>query len=198
MAPADNAELNTDTNTAVTAATSSEDNAGSSNEVTTYTDDNANALEVDSTTDDKTDVDAKTEDKAESESEDKTTESTDDEEDDLTDDEAGKLDSKVKAKLSKKNREAANLRDRLGKESLRADRAEVALAIGLDADAATLLAGDTREAIEESAEKLLVLLGHKERVTPAGLPKEKSGKQHVSAPDSEVSLDDIGARMFKR
>lgn len=120
----------------------------------------------------------------------------DSDDDGLTDSELEALDSKVRSKLSKKNREAANLRERVKSETARADRAEVALALGLNADEASFLTGNTREELEEQGEKLLVMLGTKTRVTPTGLPKE-NGKV-TQGNDHEPSLDEIGSRMFKR
>lgn len=124
--------------------------------------------------------------------------SGDDEEDSLSDKELENLDAKVRAKISKKNREAANLRSRLSEESSRADRAEVALAAGLNAAAMKFLHGKTREELEANAEELLVMLGGAGKVTPPGVPVEK-GKPGVQPTTAVVDdLDSIGSRIYSK
>lgn len=126
--------------------------------------------------------------------------------DGLTEDELDALDSKVKRSLSKVRRENSNLRDRLKAETVRADRAEVALAAeGLPQDAIKFITGETREEMERSAEELLVLLGYSGTVTPPGLPVERGGNTYrgnngvpPSQAGNETDLDKIGSRIYRR
>lgn len=120
------------------------------------------------------------------------------------------LDPKVRKALNKANREAKNLRTRLGESkaeakaaNLRADRLEVAMAAGIPADAVEFLQGDSREALESSAEKLLVMMGYDGRVTPPGGPVERGGNPRrgtftsADGARSNADLDSIGARIYK-
>lgn len=129
-----------------------------------------------------------------------------DDDDQDTDD----LDPKVRKALNKANREAKNLRTRLGESkaeakaaNLRADRLEVAVAAGIPADAVEFLQGDSREALESSAEKLLVMMGYDGRVTPPGGPVERGGNPRrgtftsADGARSNADLDSIGARIYK-
>lgn len=119
--------------------------------------------------------------------------------DDDVDDVDNQLPAKFRAKLSKKNREAANLRSRLNEETARADRAEVAMAAGLPAEALKFLTGATREELEKNAEDLLVMLGTNGRVTPNSLPRETAmadGQSKGTVPGSVEELDSIGSRMY--
>lgn len=121
------------------------------------------------------------------------------ESDDDVDDVDDQLPAKFRAKLSKKNREAANLRSRLNEETARADRAEVAMAAGLPAEALKFLTGATREELEKNAEDLLVMLGTNGRVTPNSLPRETAmadGQSKGTVPGSVEELDSIGSRMY--
>lgn len=127
-------------------------------------------------------------------------------EDDPTDD----LDPDADKRLAKVRREAKNLRVRLQDSqaetkaaNLRADRLEVAMAAGIPADAVEFLQGDSREALESSAEKLLVMMGYSDRVTPPGVPVEQGGNplrgKFTSAGEarSNADLDTIGARIYQ-
>ena len=120
------------------------------------------------------------------------------------------LDPKVRKALNKANREAKNLRTRLGESkaeakaaNLRADRLEVAMTAGIPADAVEFLQGDSREALESSAEKLLVMMGYDGRVTPPGGPVERGGNPRrgtftsADGARSSTDLDSIGARIYK-
>ena len=121
------------------------------------------------------------------------------ESDDDVDDVDDQLPAKFRAKLSKKNREAANLRSRLNEETARADRAEVAMASGLPAEALKFLTGATRDELEKNAEDLLVMLGTNGRVTPNSLPRETAmadGQSKGTVPGSVEELDSIGSRMY--
>ena len=113
-------------------------------------------------------------------------------------------------RLAKVRREAKNLRGRLQDSqaetkaaNLRADRLEVAMAAGIPADAVEFLQGDSREALESSAEKLLVMMGYSDRVTPPGVPVEQGGNplrgKFTSAGEarSNADLDTIGARIYQ-
>lgn len=113
-------------------------------------------------------------------------------------------------RLAKVRREAKNLRTRLQDSqaetkaaNLRADRLEVAMAAGIPADAVEFLQGDSRGALESSAEKLLVMMGYSDRVTPPGVPVEQGGNPRrgkftsADAARSNADLDTIGARIYK-
>lgn len=112
------------------------------------------------------------------------------------------LDQKVRRNMSKTRREAANLRSRLATETTRADRAEVALAAGIPAEALKFLTGSTREELEANAADLLVVMGGQGRVTPLGTPQEAAAQ--VGAPGTSVEvntgedLDAIGQRIYAR
>lgn len=117
---------------------------------------------------------------------------------DISPEEMDALDAKVRKSLSKTRREAANLRDRLKGETVRADRAEIALASGLPHDAVKFLTGETREEMEDNAADLLAMLGYQDRATPSGLPREVGGSLPGTAgPAQPVDLDSIGARIYK-
>ena len=123
----------------------------------------------------------------------------DDSADDLTDDDLEALEAKSRRAVSKVRRENANLRDRLAKETRRADRAEVAHQAELPPDAVKFLTGETREELETNAADLLAMLGQGGRVTPGGLPTETSpgdGTPPAPAVTPESELDNSGSRMY--
>lgn len=134
-----------------------------------------------------------------------------DDSDDDADDDAADLDPKARKAMAKARREASNLRSRLRESeaetkaaNLRATRLEVAMASGIPADALEFIQGDDQEAMEASAEKLLVMMGYTDRVTPPGGPVEQGGNPRrgdftpVDQARQNTDLDSIGARIYQR
>lgn len=156
------------------------------------------------TPDDTTD-DAKaatTEDAGEGEPDDAEDDDLDDSDDD-SDDTSG-ADAKYQRSLKKARREASNLRTRLKDAESKANRYEVAMRAGIPSDAMEFLQGDSLEAMEESAEKLLVMMGYHGRVTPPGGPVETGGNPRrgdftkVNQARQTTDLDTIGSRIYNQ
>lgn len=103
----------------------------------------------------------------------------------------------------KARREAANLRTRLKAAETEALRYKTAMAAGIPEDAMEFLHGDTQEALEASAEKLLVMMGYHGRVTPPGGPVENGGNPRrgdfttVDQARQTTDLDSIGSRIYE-
>ena len=157
------------------------------------------------TPDDTTD-DAKaatTEDAGEGEPDDAEDDDLDDSDDDSDDDTSG-ADAKYQRSLKKARREASNLRTRLKDAESKANRYEVAMRAGIPSDAMEFLQGDSLEAMEESAEKLLVMMGYHGRVTPPGGPVETGGNPRrgdftkVNQARQTTDLDTIGSRIYNQ
>ena len=124
--------------------------------------------------------------------------------DDDQDDESDAMDAKAQRSLRKARREAANLRTRLKDAEATANRYKVAMEAGIPADAMEFLQGDSLEAMEQSAEKLLVMMGYTGRVTPPGGPVETGGNPRrgdfakVNQANQTTDLDTIGNRIYNQ
>lgn len=119
-------------------------------------------------------------------------------------DESDAMDAKAQWSLRKARREAANLRTRLKDAEATANRYRVAMEAGIPADAMEFLQGDSLEAMEQSAEKLLVMMGYTGRVTPPGGPVETGGNPRrgdfakVNQANQTTDLDTIGNRIYNQ
>lgn len=129
---------------------------------------------------------------------------SDNQDDDADDSDDNDLDPKVRRMLSKARREASNLRDRAKTAETEVMRLKVAMSSGIPEDAMEFLHGDTQEALEQSAEKLLVMMGYHGRVTPPGGPVETGGNPRrgnftpVDQARQTADLDTIGSRIYER
>lgn len=129
---------------------------------------------------------------------------SDTQDDDPAGDESDAMDAKAARSLRKARREAANLRTRLKDAEATANRYRVAMEAGIPADAMEFLQGDSLEAMEQSAEKLLVMMGYTGRVTPPGGPVETGGNPRrgdfakVNQANQTTDLDTIGNRIYNQ
>lgn len=132
------------------------------------------------------------------------TQDDDQADDDPAGDESDAMDAKAPRSLRKARREAANLRTRLKDAEATANRYRVAMEAGIPADAMEFLQGDSLEAMEKSAEKLLVMMGYTGRVTPPGGPVETGGNPRrgdfakVNQANQTTDLDTIGSRIYNQ